>query len=225
MRIGFDLDGVLANFVAAYQALTVKVAGKDLFDPDDVNNPPCWNWPEHRGYSADTMKEVWQRIAASPNFWLSLEPYWDRINTLALCIEDLEQNHDVYFITDRPGYRAKRQTESWLKMYLPYNDEAVHPTVLLASAKGAAAKALKLDAYVGDNLDNVKDVLRESPMTRVYLLDRSYNQGDAIVTVVDNPTPFNETAPAWMRMERGRSATRITTLGDLLTRELVTVVV
>jgi len=224
MRIGFDCDGILANFIPAYQALTVKVAGCDLFAPNDVNHPPCWDWPQYRGYSADTMAAVWQRIATSPNFWLGLEPIWDSMNTLALCIEDLEQNHDVYFITARPGYRAKRQTESWLKTYLPYDDDAIHPTVLLSNNKGAAAKALKLDAYVDDNLDNVKAVLQESQQTRVYLLNKSYNQGDVSICVINNPTPFNETAPAWFRVEKGeyRSAIRITTLGDMLTRELVT---
>jgi len=215
MRIGFDVDGILADFHKQYQALTVKVAGTYLFEPDDVHNPPCWDWPEFRGYSTETMKEVWARIIASPNFWLSLEPHWDRINTLALCIEDLEQSHDVYFVTSRPGQRAKRQTESWLKLYLPYNDEAVHPTVLLASAKGAAAKALKLDAYIDDNLDNVRDVLRESPGTRVYLLNRSYNVGDAFIAVPIGGSVFSPTEI--------RTAIRVNTLGDMLTAELANI--
>ena len=31
MRIGIDVDGVLANFYAAYEALAIQTQGEDLF--------------------------------------------------------------------------------------------------------------------------------------------------------------------------------------------------
>ena len=206
LKIGFDVDGVLANFIPAYQALVVLADGRNLFHPDDVNNPPCWNWPEFRGYSPELMTQVWGKIIKSPNFWFNLKPILSNVASLAMVVKDMEWKHDVYYVTSRPGLRAKRQTEAWLVECLPY-DEDVIPTVLLASDKGAAAKTLKLDVYIDDNLDNIKSVLRESPKTRAYLLDKSYNQGDVSVE-----SYFPEYGP--------RTGIRVPTLAAMLDAEL-----
>jgi len=173
MRIGFDVDGVLANFFVPYQNLTLAVDGRNLFQPGDDTNPPTWNWPELRGYSKDVMSEVWRLITASKSFWYN-QPPLPGADTLALLIADLEHNHDVYYVTARPGATAKRQTEAWLARHIGYND--IRPTVLISSNKGYIAKALKLDVYVDDRLDNIVDVERVSPETRAYLLDYNYNR-------------------------------------------------
>jgi hypothetical protein len=213
MRIGFDIDGVLANFVAAYQPLCVQLAGGvDLFWLDDINNPPCWDWPQFRGYTDEQVKRVWDSIIGSRSFWFNLQPHTDNITALAMVLRYLEHKHDVYFITSRPGVTAKRQTEAWIRRYLPY-DRDIAPTVLLASAKGAAAKALKLDVYLDDNLDNAKDVLRESPKTRMYLLDRSYNQGN-VITIVETTDALG--GQRW----ENRTGVRVPTLAAMLDAEL-----
>lgn len=220
MKIGFDLDGVLVNYSRAASDTLERMHGK-LFPADmDKDNPPDWNW-WYSTFTKEEVKAFIMKVNASPNFWLALDPFWDNINTLALCIEDLEQNHDVYFATNRSGVRAKRQTESWLKSYLPYSDDAISPTVMLCDDKGAMALALKLDAYVDDNLDNVLSVLRQSPKTRVYLLNKSYNVGAAFIDV----PILAQVAPGARGVTHGgfehREATRINTLGEMLTRELV----
>ena len=221
MRIGFDIDGVLAAFVPAYQALTVRLAGGDnKFHPDDIINPPCWNWPEFRGYSDDLMKQVWGEIVASPNFWRRLLPISMNVNALELVIESLEHRHDVYFITSRPGMSAKRQTEGWLTTYLLYDDPDVRPTVLLASDKGAVAKALKLDCYLDDNLDNIKSVLRESPKTRAYLLNRSYNRGEAFVYRTPEGRLVKEGENITNLILVGHRAIRVNSLAEMLDAEL-----
>lgn len=216
MRIGFDLDGVLVNFIEAYQRLVIETAhGLDLFQPGDNLDPPCWNWPEYRGYSADTMKRVWATITASRSFWYSLKPLAD-CSTLGLCIQSLEHEHDIYYITSRPGPYAKRQTEAWLRRHLPYPFADVNPTVLIASDKGAAAAALRLDAYIDDNLDNVKSVLAQSGKTRTYLLNKRYNQGEARVGL----TLTKAIAPGAEAHEvEHRYAVRVNTLGEMLTDE------
>lgn len=177
MRIGFDVDGVLANFIPAYQALAVSVAGEDKFLPGDNVDPPCWDWPEYRGYSKEVIREVWSHIKRSETFWLNLGTMPD-VKTLALLISSLERNHEVYYVTSRVGNGVKRQSELWLWQHLDYNSimgAAASPTVLISSAKGAICKALKLDMYVDDNFDNVQNCAEESPLTRTYLLNRRYN--------------------------------------------------
>ena len=43
MRIGFDMDGVLSNFVAGFRDALIDVTGKDLLEAGDIDNPPVWN--------------------------------------------------------------------------------------------------------------------------------------------------------------------------------------
>lgn len=172
-------DGVLADFCSAYQALCVQVTGKDLFEPGDAENAPCWNWPEFRGYTSEEVSAVWAAIKANPRFWLDLAPL-DGAELLASLdvIADLETRHDIYFVTSRVGERVKWQSERWLQQHVG----ALAPTVLISSEKGLCAQALKLDAYIDDNYDNIASVCRESGSTRAYLLDRRYNapQGKAM---------------------------------------------
>lgn len=178
MRIGFDIDGVFAQFIPVYAALTIQFDGRDLFQPYDKINPPCWHFPQYRGYSDETMKQVWKYITESPTVWSNLEPYPDNTQALMEHIHAIEYYHDVYFITDRPGVTAKRQSELWVRKYLNYY-HPYNPTVLLCKPKGFACRALNLDVYIDDNLDNVLNVQAEHTATRVYLLNKNYNQGDA----------------------------------------------
>lgn len=179
MRIGLDVDGVLADFIPAYQALVVRMTGKDLFKPGDDVNPPCWDWPQFRGYTDTEIKAVWAQIIADPEFWSKLKPL-EGCDTLALCFEALSAEHDLYFITARPGARAKAQSEYWLWANVAGFSNRYPTTVLISPAKGLCARALKLDAYIDDNLDNALSVASVSPATRTYLLDRNYNQSAAL---------------------------------------------
>lgn len=196
MRIGFDIDGVLANFIPAYQRLTCEITGRNLFHPNDDTDPPCWNWPEYRGYTATEMARVWSAIKKSPDIWLSLQET-PHCSTLRLCVFDLQRFHDVYFVTNRPGLDAKWQTEQWLILHLGIE----RPTVLISSMKGLVAKVLKLDCYLDDNLDNANDVILVTHLyddgktipTRMYLLNKSYNHNglsDCRITRVDTLGQF-----------------------------------
>ena len=215
MRIGFDVDGVLARFTTAYQQLVVDVAGIDLFEPHDATSPPCWHWPEYRGYNTHIMNTVWGRIKNSHDFWMSLSELPDCC-TLRTLILDLQRWHDIYFVTSRVGRDVKWQTEQWLRLHLQMD----LPTVLISSEKGLVARALKLDVYVDDNADNVNDVVEqtllstrrqrvslgdEQPDTRVYLIDKSYNRPPG---VPKEPVSVDS------------RVTRVATLGQMFDREL-----
>ena len=170
-RIGFDVDGILANFIPEYQALFVSTTGRDAFQPGDNVNPPSWDWPTLRGYTDEETAHVWSLINANPRFWRDIGEL-DGASTLAMCIADLEAKHEIYFVTARPGLRPKEQTEEWLREHIGLDS----PTVLISKHKGLVCKALNLDAYLDDNLGNCRDVFVESPKTRCYLLNRNYNQ-------------------------------------------------
>lgn len=205
MRIGFDVDGVLADFANAYQRLIIEVSGKNLFHPTDGDRPPCWDWPEFRGYDKATMKEVWGRIKASERWNLDLDEL-EGCRTLRMCILDMMRWHDIYFVTNRPSKDAKWQTEQWLMLHLGIE----RPTVLISEDKGPIAKALKLDVYIDDKFENIVDTLKSSQHTRAYLLDKTYNQNEQ--TVVS--AMFDGCVYA-------RSIVRVPTVGKMLDAELV----
>ena len=208
-------DGVLANFVSSFQRLTVEVVRKNLFHPSDDTHPPCWDWFSLRGYTRDEMRLVWAAVDTSYEFWTRLREL-PGCSTLRMVCPDLVRNHEVYFVTSREhGRDVKWQTEQWLMLHLCTE----LPTVLVTGEKGLVAKALKLDCYLDDNLDNVNAVVRttlapttsaadisngitERPTCRTYLLNRSYNQSPA-AGVTD------------------RHVVRVETLGQFLDKELV----
>ena len=176
MKIGFDVDGVLADFSSGYQEVLKKVSGRDLFLPGDAADAPCWDWDKFRGYTSKERLAAWNYIRTTPEFNLNLAPL-EGAGTLKLLIRALERKHAVYFITSRVGDRPKRWTEIWLTAHLDYRTD-VAPTVLIAEqrSKGLFAKALGLDVYVDDNFDNVHDVVALQPECRTYLRSRSYNR-------------------------------------------------
>lgn len=177
MKVGIDCDGVLAAFVPAYQNLCIRLTGKNLFHAGDRSDPPVWHWPQLRGYTPEEMDKVWSAIKTDPAFWLNLGDL-DGLNDLRRVYRTLCRDHEVYFITARVGESAKWQTEAWLHLRLMHEvwETPGTPTVLISSQKGLCCKALDLDVYVDDNMDNVRDCVKTARNTRTYLLDRAYNQ-------------------------------------------------
>lgn len=172
---GFDIDGVLANFVDAFNAKLVEVTGRDLIRPEFVTNPPSWDWfgENGMGYTKKEQAATWDAIKADPQWWMGLSPLAG-IGAVAEQWDELTRRGDhVYFVTARAG-EPKAITEDWLRAYGGFR----LPTVLMAKEKGQVAKALALDVFVEDNLPNAISVLVDSPKTRSYLIDRHYNQGN-----------------------------------------------
>ena len=190
MKIGIDVDGVLASFEEGYAKLIIAVTGKDLFpEPKPwwpTGCPPVWFWTQHFGYTQAEDSATWKAIKESPDFWQKL-----KILPGAYTLRNLFQkygflkSHDIYFVTNRLGIRPKEQTERWLREHLGLS----RPTVLLSEEKGLIAKGLHLDCYIDDKDSNVLDVAKnavwaklgaEGPViyrTRTYCLNKDYNKG------------------------------------------------
>jgi hypothetical protein len=157
--------------VAGYQGLIVASTGKNLFKLGDILNPPCWDWPQYRGYTDAEMKVIWDIIKQSPDFWANLMPdpgmsqlnwRWPKIYAA---------HHDVVFCIDRPGLDPLIQTKYWLHKY-----GCTYANVTISNQKGQFCADSHVDCYIDDRLRNVLDVVQKSPATRTYLLDRSYNR-------------------------------------------------
>ena len=174
MRIGVDVDGVLADFNRSFIERVTVVTRKDLFPPRPFDIM-TWDYPESYGYSDAEVSAVWDDVKRDPLFWSSLSAYvgtWDAIHALRL--RESNNGDEVYFITARPGYRPKVQTEIWLRVNSGYPTWT--PTVLISSDKAGCASALKLDKYIDDRVKNVVLVAStQQSQTTVYVMDRPWN--------------------------------------------------
>ena len=177
LRIGFDLDGTLANFSDAFHAVEARLFGADSHtdagQPEKEREEEPGSEEDERRSGDDRRKiqrqvvegrrrrdAIWSAIRKTPDFWTHLEPLDPtavrRIHEMAL-----RHKWEVFFITQRPytdGDTVQRQTQHWLVA-----QGFDLPSVLVISgSRGAAAAALRLDYHVDDSPQNCLDVLAES---------------------------------------------------------------
>lgn len=166
-RVGIDVDGILANFFPAYEKLWIEESGGiNLFPANTL--PPVWNWPEHYGYDPAILPRVWDRIKADPNFWSSLKPF-KGVEDFLFDLSNMD--HEVYFITDRPGVDSQLQTQIWLEA-----QGYMLPNVIISRrGKGIICEALCIEVYIDDKPENLEDVKEHEPAD-LYMLDYPYNQ-------------------------------------------------
>ncbi|HEX7139205.1 MAG TPA: hypothetical protein VF219_15230 [Vicinamibacterales bacterium] len=183
LRVGFDIDGVLADFGSAYReverALLGDVAGASPSAPEDDPAPAA----ERDAVSAAAgprnaerrRRVVWDRIRATQNFWTTLkatEP--DAIRQLHALM--IRHQWEVVFITQRPataGDTVQRQTQRWLVQ----QGFDIPSVLVVAGSRGAAIHALRLTHHVDDSPQNCVDVKSDSSAMPIL-----------IVTGADQPT-------------------------------------
>lgn len=166
LRIGFDLDGVLADFASAYRDVEAGLFGADPVAPAAE---PAEEEEQQNAAAADQSKPsrdrsrrdaIWRQIQSTPDFWMSLQatdPFAvRRVHQLML-----RYRWEVFFITQRPatqGDTVQRQSQRWLVA-----QGFDLPSVLVISgSRGAAAAALRLDYHVDDSATNCLDVLSDA---------------------------------------------------------------
>jgi 5'(3')-deoxyribonucleotidase len=160
-KIGIDIDGVLADFNSSFVKLVKTEIGITL-----PNIPYSWD------YAGDFLTKqqiyrVWDKIKKG-TFWSSLEP----LGNIERFLSRFYAMYDLYFITNRPGYGAKSETEWWLNQY----GRISFPTVLTVEDKkdkAAIIKALRIYAYIDDNFETCEATSR---VTNTFLLDAPYNR-------------------------------------------------
>ena len=169
VRIGFDMDGVLADFATAFRDVEMRLFGGT---PTVAAEAPEVEAQQEEaqaasgsaGQSPREMRRrrdaVWNAIHRTPDFWMTLQPLDPgavrRIHVL-MC----RYSWEVFFITQRPateGQTVQRQTQRWL-----VGQGFDLPSVLVISgSRGAAAGALRLNFHIDDSAQNCLDVVAES---------------------------------------------------------------
>ena len=160
IRVGFDVDGVIANFNKTFRETARKM--------ETVAGGRDGSAPAGRALGADAMKRVWDHISRTAQWWLQLDAY-EPMQIKRLYKTSRERRWEVYFMTTRPssaGETTQFQTQWWLETHgFPL------PSVLtVPGSRGDAANALKLDIAVDDRLTNCVDIIAASRSKALLLL-------------------------------------------------------
>ena len=171
LRIGFDVDGVLADFASAFRAVEARLVGvstpaaaeapeiEALHEDDDA----CRAATAAAPMSCESRRRsdaIWKEIRDTPDFWLTLKPLEPGV---VRRIHDLMLRHhwEVSFLTQRPataGQTVQRQTQQWL-----HGQGFDLPSVVaITDSRGAAVRALRLDFLVLDSPQHCLEVVAAS---------------------------------------------------------------
>jgi hypothetical protein len=181
LRLGFDMDGTLADLSTAYAEVEERLFGAA---DDEAKQPAPEAREEQQHAEADGedrqrvaarmstrhRDRVWKEIEATPNFWTALKPLEEgAVSRLYQLTSDL--NWEVFFITQRPataGGTVQWQTHTWLVEH-GFKTPSVIP---LSSGRGRAAAALRLDYLIDDTPQNCVDVLSDSSARAILLVEK-----------------------------------------------------
>jgi hypothetical protein len=185
LRIGCDLDGVLADMDAGLLREAETLFGKGVarrledsaeapppdVEPDDAaTSRPVSIPPARLQISSRQERRLWRHIETVENFWEGLaeiEPgVVKRLASLAA-----ERRWEIIFLTKRPesaGATAQVQTQRWLQA----KGFTLPSVFVVQGSRGRIASALHLDVVIDDRPENCLDVVMDSKRARALLVWR-----------------------------------------------------
>jgi len=179
LRLGFDIDGVLADFQTALGNACQGLAGIEA------------GLVSARDLPTVELKRAWREIVRTPNWWTTLSAY--EPDQIARLYELTRRNRwEVFFLTKRPatqGDTVQVQTQWWIEnqgFYLP-------SVITVPSSRGEIAQALRLDLIVDDQFVECADCIGASTAKAVLLLrdtndqathDQASSQGIGVVSTL-----------------------------------------
>lgn len=159
LRIGIDVDGVLADFRTAFRKASQSSLGHAI-DEDDPKSS--------ESLGEKDVKRVWEQIGRTSNWWMTLQPYEpDQVARLYSLTR--AAGWEVFFLTNRPasaGDTVQFQTQWWIErqgFYLP-------AVLTVPGSRGEVANGLRLDLVIDDLVLNCVEVVSASTAKALLLL-------------------------------------------------------
>jgi hypothetical protein len=162
LRIGCDLDGVVADFRTAFLEVATKVLGRQAI------RRPASPMPDLDAVSPADAKKVWKAICETPNWWLGLAPY-EPAQIARLYQLARRFRWEVSFLTSRipgAGDSVQFQSQTWLEAYGFY----MPAVVTVPGSRGEIANALRLDVVIDDQYLNCLEVIGASQAKAMLML-------------------------------------------------------
>jgi hypothetical protein len=201
LRVGFDVDGVLADFRSAFRQTAERCLRKPVSDTDGDDRSPL---------TPDDIRRVWDHIGKTPNWWLDVAAYEPaQIARLYGLVRGT--GWEVFFMTKRPpsaGDSVQFQTQWWIERFGFYL-----PAVLtVPGSRGEVANGLRLDLIVDDQIINCAEVIGAGPTKAVLMLrdpdpparTLALNRGIGVVSTLSDAVTVLEKLHDVIPKRRGR---------------------
>jgi hypothetical protein len=185
LRIGFDLDGVLADMEAALVREAKHLFGESIAAagdqpaadaPEDVadasaeeaTSPDAAQPPASApvptlgklNLTPKQQRKLWRHVETVENFWETLTALEDGV-VQRLSSSAIDRRWEIIFLTKRPataGATAQRQTQRWLEA----QGFTLPSVYVVQGSRGRIAAALALDVVIDDRPENCLDVVVDS---------------------------------------------------------------
>ena len=157
----FDVDGVLADFVYGFTALTGQA----------YTTGEQKEWDMLDRLTPHQLESAWQKVNVSDTFWLSLPPLVSKETFYRINL--LSKEHTIIFGTHRMGIKPQTQTNLWL-----VENGITNPNVVVTKRKGEFARVIDADFSIDDKVENANCIhwIADSKPCKSFLLDRHYNR-------------------------------------------------
>lgn len=165
MRIGIDLDDVLADFTPGLIAYHNEVYGTDF------NLSDCRQYTHDKLWGVDIEEAVRRVVAFSHEYLLGLHP----TPGAKQAVDYLNKDHTLHIITARNEIFSDL-TSQWIDIHFQGKFEGIHFVSHYTDKhreKGDVCKELRIDMMIDDSFDNA---LSCAPVCEsVFLFDKPWN--------------------------------------------------
>lgn len=164
MKLGIDIDGTIKHT----QSAAIKVYNEELNMDIKEDEVTTYYLDEPYGITGEEGAVIWRRLEATIyKIGIPLDHASEVLQQM------IEEGHEVYFITARPGFeRIRKITEEWLtKHNFPFNGKNLYMNSL---NKGKIACKIGIDLFFEDDPDHINNLLAAGIPT--VIMDMKYNR-------------------------------------------------
>lgn len=161
LKIGLDIDGVVADSFPVFRRELNKHFGKDIFEINSYDMSKLYNIP------ADDLNSFF--VTNMEYLFLAPNPKEGVVETIQ---EWLKAGHQIVYVTARKKGEEERITQKWFDRYEIPREKTVF---VGSNSKTIAIKEFSLDVFVDDFLSNAVEISELG--VPVFLMDAPYNQG------------------------------------------------